>query len=633
MGKLISTLSEVLNSKTEKRIQEALSKTMMSTMLNKFSEQTDDSKSTIEKYINTFERFKQSLPANERDIQKYEYKDIKKLIDDRVSKQKRKKEQDEILEKYMSSESLGKGMNIEDIKVLLRKYYEIQPYLPKDLQNILKISGSKLSKLIDDKFDNIFTSENFKKFKKERKGETTDEEIMVRLERYVNSFDEVPRYTKPVHEMTFDEFEKVADVLPVTNEDEKSGTIDLSDTEVVYEDDNVLIFHPDKKQQCINIRKKYAPNRGWCTSWEGSGNYYYNYRLNQNLTLYYIINKNLDVSHVDFASVILVEPYGGMRLADGSNSGQYSGGSVIPWNDIVRKIPVIKDKKQLFVAKPLSDEEQTNMRALRNVSIRQDAIRELGGEERAEQWLEIASPNLARLNNGTEIYKNLTDSLKKKYIGLGLDLTGAMINDSSPEVVKYLLAKKKESLMSKTLDNLNDIDIALLNTSVMSGIKQKLKEKFISQLTKDEGKKEIDISYPRDKTSKYIAIYGFDDFFNSLPETIEKFIFINDSGSPIDLDLPSTISNFKNLESIHLQNNVVKSIPKEINQLSNLMFLSLPGNQNLRTIPKEIGEKINGEYAMKDLMVINLSGKPSNFVMPKEVEDMIKEKRGLNYFV
>ena len=627
MSKLINILSKVVNSKTEKVIYETVSKAL----LDKFANQTEDSIDKIKTYIKAFDRFKESLPPNERDIQKYEYKDVKKIVDERVSKQKRKKEQDETLSKYMSERSLGKGMNIEDIKTLLRKYYEIQPYLPKELQNIFKISGSVLSKLINDKFSDIFVSENFKKFKKERQGETTDEEIMVRLERYINSFNEVPRYTKPVHDMNFDEFEKVADILPSKDEDDSSGVIDLSDTEVVYEDDNVLIFHPDKKQKCINIRKKYAPNRGWCTSWEGSGNYYYNYRLNQNLTLYYVINKKLDLSDKDFASVILVEPYGGMRLADGSNSGRYAGGSVIPWDEITQKIPVIKDKKELFVAKPLSDEEQLSMRQLRNINIQSDAIKELGSEERTEQWLEITSPNLARMNNGNQIYKNLTDSLKKKYIGLGLDLTGVMINDSSTDVVKYLLVKKKETLMTKRLDDLNDIDIALLNSSIMSNIKEKLRDKYGSDII-DVSENRVEINYPRDKSSKYIALYGFDDFFKVLPKTIDTLVFTNESNTPIDLDLPQTISNFNNLESLHLQNNVIKSLPKEISKLSNLMFLSLPNNQSLTTIPKEIGEKINGEYVMKDLSVINLAGKPSNFNMPKEVKEMMDSKPGFHYF-
>ena len=632
MGRLVSILSEVVGQKSNKIMVEAVSKRMMQTLLNKFTKQTDDSEDTIKKYVNAFDRFKQSFPPNERDLQKYTYSDLKKIIDERVNKQKRKKEQDNILKTYMSDESLGKGMNIEDVKILLRKFYEIQPFLPKNKRDVLSLSGAELSKLISDKFSDIFEAENFKKFKKEVGGQTTDEEIMVRLERYVNGFGEVPRYTKPVHEMTFDEFEKVADVLPAVSEDETSGEIDLSDTEVVYEDDNVLIFHPDKKQKCINIRKKYAPDRGWCTSWEGSGNYYYNYRLNQNLTLYYVINKNLDLKDVNFASVILVEPYGGgMRLADGSNRGRYSGGSTIPWSEISEKIPVIADKKSLFVAKPLSDEEQQSMRDLRNVRVNSDAVKELGSEERAEQWMEITSPNLSRMTNGGIIYKNLPDDLKKKYIGLGSDLTAGMIEDSTPEVVKYLIAKKKEALMNKELGRLTDIDIALLNSPVMAGVKQKLKDKYIKDIV-SVNSDEIDVQYPRDDKSKFIALYGFEDFFSSLPENIKRLDFINNSDASLNLELPPSISRFKQLETLHLQGNVIKSIPKEISELGNLVFLSLPNNQSLKTLPNEIGEKKGDDYLMSNLSILNLGDNPPGLQIPTAVREMIDNKPGFVFF-
>lgn len=625
MGKLVNTLSNIVESSHRKIVKEAVSKRMMQTLLNKFQPDTDDSPETIKKYINAFDRFKQSLPPNQRDIQRYSYGDIKYLIDERIAKQKRKKDEDTILSLYMDDKKLGKGMNINDVKVLLRQFNEIKTFLPKGQQDVLKISGGKLSRLIRDKFSDLFTEKIFKKFKEDGL-DVTDEEILTRIERYVNAYDEVPKYTKPVVDMTFDEFEKVADVLPVRDAEETSGEIDVSDVEVVYEDDDVLIFHPDEKQKCINIRKKYAPDRSWCTSWEGSGNYYYNYRLNQNLTLYYIINKNLDLSDVNFASVILVEPYSGrMRLADGTNRGRYAGGTVIDWKEITEKIPVIKDKKELFKAKPLTDEEQAEMKQMRSANVSKDAVKELGSEKRAELWLELSTPNLTRSRGGEEIYANLPDYLKKKYIGLGGDLNGQMVNDSSAEVIKYMLAKKKEALMNKDIARLTDTDIALLNTTVMKPVKDKLKSKFMDEITqKSSSGDEVFVNYPRDNSSKFIALYGFEDFFNSLPESLIRLDFINE-GATLNLELPPTIKRFKNLVVLHITG-CLSELPKEVSELTKLEFLSVADNPKLTTLPVQLADKSGGEYKLKNLGLINIKDTSPTFRLPKEIQEMVNEK-------
>jgi len=625
MIKLVNTLGNIVESSHKRIVSEAISKRMMQTLLNKFQPDTDDSPETIQKYINAFDRFKQSLPSNQRDIQRYSYGDIKYLIDERIAKQKRKKDEDTILKVYMGDKKLGKGMNINDVKMLLRQFNEIKTFLPKGQQDVLKVPGAKLSKLISDKFNNLFTEKIFKKFKQDGL-DVTDEEIMTRIERYINAYDEVPKYTKPVVDMTFDEFEKVADVLPVKDAEETSGEIDVSDVEVVYEDDDVLIFHPDEKQKCINIRKKYAPDRGWCTSWEGSGNYYYNYRLNQNLTLYYIINKNLDLSDKDFASVILVEPYGGrMRLADGTNRGRYAGGTTIDWKEITEKIPVIKDKKELFKAKPLTDEERTEMNQMRRANVLRDAVKELGSEKRAELWLELSTPNLTRTIGGEEIYANLPDYLKKKYIGLGGDLNAKMVNDSSAEVIKYMLAKKKEALMNKDISRLTDTDIALLNSPAMKSVKDKLKSKYMEDiLSKSSGGNVVFVNYPKDESSKFIALYGFNDFFDTLPDSLVRIDFMNES-STLNLELPPSISRFKNLQVLHLAG-CVSEIPKEVSELSELILLSLPDNPKLTTLPVQLAEKSGDTYKMEKLNLINLKDVSPAFNLPSEIQQMVEEK-------
>jgi len=623
MSRLIKSLKTLLSEEKNSLISEAVSKKLLQTMTNKFKEQTDDSESVIQKYIKTFDRIKQSLNPRERDISKYEYDQLKKLIDERVSRQKRKKERDNILKSYMETEGLGKGSNIEDVKVDLRRYYEIKDFLPSNMQDILSIPYVKLSKFLNEKFEDIFTKNILKKFQKESP-DVSDDQVMARIERYINAFDEVPKYSKTVSKMNFDEFESAADQLPQKNKRELSGEIDMSDVDVVYEDDDVLIFHPDQKQKCINIRKKYAPDRGWCTSWEGTGNYYYNYRLRQNLTLYYVINKNLPFSDVNFATVILVEPYGDrMRLADGSNSGRYSGGSIVSWDEITEKVPVIKGKKELFKAKPLSDEESDRMKKLENTKVQSDAVKELGGVQNAELWLELLRTKLTAMSEGVEIYKNLPDDLKKKYIGLGNDINREMLIASSPEVIKYYLNKKKENLITSSLKSLKSTDLELLKTSEMKNVLEKNKERYAKEIGLDKGVNVI-IEFPSSDISKFIYLYGLDDVFDLLSSDLNSIQIINNEDELINITIPPTISKFKQLTGLNFRK-CIDELPKEIGDLSKLQFLSVIDCPNFKTLPVEIAKKVNGEYNLKDLNLVNITNVSSSFYIPEPVKEMFNE--------
>ena len=42
---------------------------------------------------------------------------------------------------------------------------------------------------------------------------------------------------------------------------------------------------------------------------------------------------------------------------------------------------------------------------------------------------------------------------------------------------------------------------------------------------------EISVEYPRDAASKFIALYGFDKFFDDLPNNLGRLDFIKTSGS------------------------------------------------------------------------------------------------------
>ena len=615
--KLTETLKELLVKKViYDNIFEAVSPQLMSKMLDKFGKETSDDESIVRNYIESFDKYKNSLDPNLRDITRYTYSELKSLIDDLNYRKEWRKTLNETIKIYMSTEGLGRGAELDDAKINIKKFLEIIDFLPNQFKDILKIPYLKLTRILSDNFENVIREKGFKHLK-ESNPNATPEDILVRLNMYINSYGELPFYSKPIFRMDFGEFESIVDVLPTDVED-LGGEIDISDVKVVYEDDNVLVFLGDGKQHCINIRKKYAPDRSWCTSWERSGNYYYNYRLDQNLTLYYVINKLRDPSDVDYASVILVSKDGSKRLADGSNSGRYAGSTIVPWSEIVGKIPVIKNIEPTFKPIPLTDEEIEKLRGIKNLKVNNDAVGELG-EEAAELWIELSSPDLTRQ---PQIYINLPVDLKKKYIGLGLDLNSEMISLSEPEVQKYYLSKKIESLSNKTLSDLGETDIALIKSPIFpKDLREKIKTRSIDVALKGLGNKDIKIDIGSN-LGKYVSMFGFDDLIDRLPESLESFEF--KSNTYLNIPIPKSFCKFKKLEIMGFKN-VINSLPKCVGEMKELRIIQLSSNANLTSIPEEI-------FLLPNLDYINVG---SNFESEFN-EDKINEEReilGLDYLM
>jgi len=163
--------------------------------------------------------------------------------------------------------------------------------------------------------------------------------------------------------------------------------------------------------------------------------------------------------------------------------------------------------------------------------------------------------------------------------------------------------------------------VDFLNTNE-EGMKEYFKPQFMKGLSSNEGKK-VTVNYPGDSSSKFIALYGFDEFFETLPENIQRLEFIAKSGSKLDLNIPATIGNFKELTALHLVS-CVASIPESICNLQTLQFLSLPHNPNIQMLPDCIAQ-------MPKLSVVNMKGSNQNSI-PQSIKDKV-EMDDLHLFV
>lgn len=596
---LIGLLNNVVkeNIKTKKILLEYPESTVKK-LVDKFSNQTDDDESVIRQTIADFERFKGTFANEDKDIFRHTYEKVKSLVKDKATKQKAKKDLDSLVQDYIKKH---KGSDLQLTKLNIKKYFEIKTHLPQlkdSKKEVTSLNPSELNSFVEryfGRFNDQGVNELIVKIAQEFHDKNPDEDvlnaILPRAKRFVRHFELIPINAKLSKFMTFEEFEHLVDGYTPMEESEYSvPEIDTSDVNIPYEDDDVLIFAPDEKQKCINIRKKFAPDRRWCTSWEGSSNYYYNYRLNQNLTLYYIINKTLPSSDLNYATVILVDRYGEMRLADGSNSGRYAGSTVIPWSEILGKVPVLKDKKEYLVAKPYSSEDTEKLQRYKSYNLSTtDPLAELGSLEEVELWMELRSPNFMQLNNGDVIFGNLPEELQKKYIGLGNELSGNMVRALSPSALAYYFSKKREKLLQKTLSQLSESDMELIMSKEMKPYIRSLKAKYIDELNSNFDPEYVTITYPNQENAKFARMFGLETLFDAMPENTTFLQIENKSNDNITLKIPDSIGKFRNLETL-VCDNIIDEVPSSIGECTKLSFLNLTNNKNLTTLPASIGK-------------------------------------------
>lgn len=601
-----------------------ISSKIVDKLVQQWTKDTNLDPSIVKEYIDEFSGISSSLPVQFRDITRLDFLSVKKIVDARRAKNRVKS----LTTKFKTMEYPGgqpKPSNTE-LKSTIRKYNEIYPFLTdrerKSLENTTWLQFlSKTNQF----FETKFAKELLKKIKKEEPNWTEDQ-IMYYLLSIVQNYNEIPENTPPFYLLSISEIEHIIDGLP-TSKKVKNIKSDVTDIpQVLNPRKNLLIYAPTGKPDCIKLKN----GRPWCTSREGSNNLYYNYRFDKNLTLYYVIDEDLPFDNLNFATVILVEPDGGMRLADASNHGDYSGHVVLPWEQIVNKLPKLDGLKELFVPKPLTENEKSVIQALRRTRLESDLnswaknflesnptfAEEYSPYDIVELWMEVNSQRLTDMQ-----YASLDPELKKKYIGLGHNLSSDMINNSESSVLTYYANKKLESILEKSLKDLSDEDIALLNNQSFKKHKTYLKDRFITQLSDPSETKNkiinIDLRSRNISTSidKFIKLYGLDLLISKLPLDLKSLSIVADGDGSVTLKFSDDLSRLQNLEQLDLTN-CVNEFPIVIKKL-NLDVLTI-NDKRIKKVPNWVGDL--------NLFFLNLS--EETYLDPKIEERLKKNVEG-----
>ena len=159
----------------------------------------------------------------------------------------------------------------------------------------------------------------------------------------------------------------------------------------------------------------------------------------------------------------------------------------------------------------------------------------------------------------------------------------------------------------------------------MSDLKDFFKPEFAKGLVNKGGNK-VEINYPDSSAGKFVALYGFDELFESLPVNIEHLLINNKSKEDIALDVPESLGRFTSLEALLLQN-IVKSLPESIGNLTKLNFLALPDNKHLDSLPSSIKD-------LQSLEFINLKNSNPNIQIPEDLMSRLShEGNGFYYAI
>jgi Leucine-rich repeat (LRR) protein len=155
-------------------------------------------------------------------------------------------------------------------------------------------------------------------------------------------------------------------------------------------------------------------------------------------------------------------------------------------------------------------------------------------------------------------------------------------------------------------------------------LKELFKPMFYSLLTSIDGRK-LTIKFSDTNFGMYVGIYGLDDIISSAPEDLETLNVINDTNNDIQFKIPDSITRFKKLKTMALQN-CVKTLPETIGDLTDLNYLSLTYNKNLESLPESI---VN----LPDLNFINLKNSNPNIKIPEKLSEMLDDQGNGYYYV
>jgi len=144
-----------------------------------------------------------------------------------------------------------------------------------------------------------------------------------------------------------------------------------------------------------------------------------------------------------------------------------------------------------------------------------------------------------------------------------------------------------------------DINPVEFLNGVAADLKDLIKNEFARDLSVGGKKLEIN-SFGRGGVGTFVALYGLEELFESLPEEIQQIEIEQSSSQPVMIRIPDSISRFQNLNSLILTNSISELNPA-ICKCQNISWIGLENNTNLQSIPECI-------WNLPKIVILNFQG-------------------------
>lgn len=209
---------------------------------------------------------------------------------------------------------------------------------------------------------NRLRAETKARFRK-KNPELSDEEIDPYLDKWDDVFELFPKAEQNIQQIpSFERLKQLIDIEAPHLERErdaekevlgkKKPELNYDETlDTLHDKNNLVIMKGDLREKCIQYGKGYS----WCISRADASNMFYSYRMRYSEPMFYFVfDKDKPKEDIWHAVVIYVDNDDIIKVATADNPGDVT----MTWDEILEKQPKLRGLENIFVHKPLSDQEK-----------------------------------------------------------------------------------------------------------------------------------------------------------------------------------------------------------------------------------------------------------------------------------
>lgn len=161
------------------------------------------------------------------------------------------------------------------------------------------------------------------------------------------------------------------------------------------------------------------------------------------------------------------------------------------------------------------------------------------------------------------------------------------------------------------------VDVQQLLNGPMKELKPLFRKEFGKSLMVGSSNEFSVKGFKHGAVGMFISLYGFDEIFEALPDSVTEIYIQGERGEDLNLELPDSISKFKNLKAL-MVTNCLSKVSDNICSLTELKYVGFPDNPNLKQIPDCIGD-------LPKLRALSLVGQKMN--LPTSVKNNFEQER------